>query len=73
MESQKSVSTSKKRERVRLYRKKMRNTQHRAGRVNRFKQIASKSNDKSLRLTSQMKVLKKTVNKTNSHIKQLQR
>ena len=52
----------------------MHNTaQHCAGRVNQVKQIASKNNDRLLHLTSQMKVLKKNANQSNSHIKLLQR
>ena len=71
MESQRSGATSKKRDRVLLYKKKMHNIQHRASRVNHLKQIASKYNDELLHLTSQMTVLKKTVNKTAAYNKAL--
>lgn len=74
---QKSTSISKKKERVRLYKKKMQNTdkgrQHRVGRVNCLKCIASKSNKKLLNLTTQVTILEKTVNKTAACNKLLQR
>ena len=67
MEGQSCASTIKNKERVRLYKNKVRR-QHRAGRVNRLKQIASKGNDK-LKMTT----LKKTVNETTVQNKLLQR
>ena len=74
MESYKSTNTSKKKERVRLYKKKMRNIHEgRVGRVSRLRHTASKSNEKLLNLTSQIKVLKKTINKTGTRNKLLQR
>ena len=77
MEGQKSANTSKKKERVRLYKKKVRSIregrQYRVGRINRLKHLASKSNDKLLNLTSQITVLKKTVNTTAAHNKLLRR
>ena len=77
MESYKSTNTSKKKERVRLYKKKMRNINESrkdwVGRVSRLRHTASKSNEKLLNLTSQITVLKKTINKTGTHNKLLQR
>ena len=61
MESYKSTNTSKKKERVCLYKKKMRNIHEsrkdRVGRVSRLRHTASKSNEKLLNLTSQITVL----------------
>lgn len=72
-----SVNISKKKERIQLYKKKVRRIREgrrcRVGRVNRLKHIANKSNDKLLELTSEITVLKKTVNTTVTHNKLLQR
>ena len=72
-----SYKSSKKKERVRMYKKKMRNIQEsrpcRPGRAIRLSHTASKSNDKVLDLTSQITVLKKAVNKTGAYNKLLQR
>lgn len=77
MGGQKSINISKKKERVRLYKKKMHNIgkgrQYRVGRVNRLKYLASKSNEKLLNMTSKITVLEKTVNKTAARNKLLQR
>ena len=77
MEGQKSANTSKKKERVRLYKKKVHSIhegrQYRVGRVKRLKHIVTKSNDKLLDLTSQITVFKKTVNTTAANNKLLQR
>lgn len=76
MEGQVFANTSKKKERVRLYRKKMHHLceskQYWVGRINHLKHTASKSNERLLNLTSQMTVLKKTVNTTVAHNKLLQ-
>ena len=77
MEAHKSTNTSRKKERARLYRKKIRNIhggrQYRLGRVNRLRHAASKCNDKLLDITSHTKVLEKIINKTTAHNKLLQR
>lgn len=72
-----SYKSSKKKERARMYKKKMHNIhegrQCQAGRANRLRHSASKSNNKLLNLTSQITALKKAVNKTGVHNKLLQR
>ena len=61
MDSQKSASNSKKRERVRMYKKKQRTIeqlkQRRVGRIYRLKQKTLKSNKKLITLSSQITAL----------------
>lgn len=77
MESQKSPRNLKKKERVRIYRKKLhsigQHRQQRVGRVNHLRQIAFKRDQKLVNLSSQVATLQKTMNKTTDHNKLLQR
>ena len=72
-----SYKSSKKKERVRMYKKKMCNIQESRqcwpSKAIRLSHTATKSNDKVLDLTSQITILKKAVNKTGAYNKLLQR
>ena len=70
------VVPMKKKERVRLYKKKICSQdgrQCRASRVHRLKQAANKSTNGMKKLNSQINMLKRTVNKTTTQNKLLLR